>query len=189
MRISPKIMLLCAVLFIPSTFAENIPVYNEIPLNYPWTGYMGEHNGNSALNIDTTWPIQSESGMYCARISYDRTKEQWAGLFVQGDGTWNRGPRIGLNLAGARKLVFYAKGDVGLENVKFGYGYDNPDQSRFTDSSYGSRMISLTNEWQKYEFDLAGKDLSHINGLFMFSVDKFNNPNSVIFYLDNITYI
>jgi hypothetical protein len=189
MRINLEIMLLCAVFFIPSALAENVPVYNEIPLNYPWTGYRGEYNGNSALKIDTTWAKEPESGTYCASISYDRTKEQWAGLFIQGDGTWNRGPGIGLNLAEAKKLVFYARGKVGQENVAFGYGYDSPDQSGYTDSSYANRMITLTRGWQRYEFDLSDKDLSHINGLFMFSVDKFNNPSSVTFYLDDIAYV
>lgn len=188
MKSDPKIVLICVILSILPVSAD-VLVFNEIPLNYPWTGYMGEQNGIEALDVDTTWPGEPENGTHCAYISYDRTKEQWSSLFIQGDGTWNRGPGIGLNLAGCDKLVFYAKGRVGKENVKFGFGYDTADQSGLTDSSYASRVITLTNYWTRYELDLSGKDLSHINGLFMFSVDAFNNPYNVEFYLDNITYV
>ena len=184
------LVVLCTVLYIPLTLAENIIVYNEIPLNYPWTGYMEDHNGNS-LGIDTTWATGSENGTYCANVTYSRQIEQWTGLYIQSlENSWICGPGIGLNLAGAKKLIFYAKGKDGDENVRFGYGYDQPcPGSTFRDSAFASRIEKLTNYWKRYEFDLAGKDLSHINGLFMFSADKFNNPNSITFYLDNITYL
>lgn len=172
--------------------ASDLVVYDEIPLNYPWTGFMGNSNGASLTGqegLDTVYPNNPENGNYCAKIPYNRALEDWAGVYIQATGDWRRGSGIGKDLTGAKKLVFYARGEQGGENIKFGYGYDQPDQMGFTDSAYASRMETLTNYWQEYQFDLSGKDLSHINGLFMFSVDKYNNPMGVIFYLDNVTYI
>lgn len=166
----------------------DVVVYDEIPLNYPWSGYMGEKNGAS-LDIDTTFGGNPGRGDVCAKISYDRSIETWTGLFIQSDGTWNCGPGIGLNLVGLQKLRFYAKGERGGEIIKFGFGYDQPNEDGYTDSTYARKVVTLTPEWKEINFTLTGKDLSHINGVVMFSVDKYNNPYDVTFYLDNVTYV
>jgi hypothetical protein len=157
---------------------------------------MGEHNGNSIqINLvsqtaSKNAPIAPQNGSYCAKISYDSTVEGWAGVYIQADGTWNCGRVIGLDLTGARTLTFYAKGEQSGEKVLFGYGYDTPNpQTGCTDSAHNSRLETLTNFWQKYQFDLTGLDLSHINGLFKFSIERSNNLNGAKFYIDNITYV
>lgn len=186
--------ILCACLCIGIASGQSRIVYDENP-NFPWTGYMGENNGNSIhINLvtqtaSTNVPISPQSGSYCAMISYDSTVEGWSGIYIQADSTWNCGQGIGLDLTGARTLTFYAKGEKGGEKVLFGYGYDTPNpQTRCTDSAHSSRYETLTNFWQRYQFDLTGLDLSHINGLFKLSLERSNNLNGAMFFLDNITY-
>jgi hypothetical protein len=196
-----SVLVVCIGLFIPLVSA-NLTVYDVIPLKFPWTGFIGSNYGASLTGPNgfiTAWGTDRESGIYCAKIPYDGSLEDWAGVYIQADLSpcsysggvpgWCRGPGRGKDLTGAKQLIFYARGELGGENVKFGYGYDQADESGFTDSAFANRMETLTNYWQEYQFNLTGMDLSHINGLFMFSVDKYNNPLGVTFYLDNITYI
>lgn len=177
---------LCASLSLVQ--AESRVVYNEIPLNFSWDVREGRDNGKS-LEADTVFGGPAENGEYCSKIVYNRDLEDWANAYVTATGENRAGPGIGLDLTGAKKLVFYAKGRYGDEKITFGYGFE-PNQIGFSDSSKARRIENLHKDyWQRYEFDLNGKDLSHINGLFMFGVEKQFNPQGATFYLDNITYV
>ncbi len=177
---------LIMVLGISPALAEEV-VYDELPLKYPWSGYMGS-SGDTSLTVDPFSTEHPSSGDICANISYDGS-EDWTGLYIQATGDWRRNRGVGLDLRGEEKLVFYAKGARGGENVSFGYGYDVPDASGLTDSAYASRPEQLSDSWTKYEFDLRRCDRSHINGLFRFYIEGDDNPDGAIFYLDNITYM
>jgi hypothetical protein len=48
--------------------------------------------------------------------------------------------------------------------------------------------VILNKEWTQYAIDLKGKDLSYIIGGFCWSTNIDNNPEGVIFYLDEIKY-
>lgn len=148
-----------------------------------WSGWMGSSNGAS-LTVDTTSiETDAHNGSFSARITYDPAKESWAGVFVQSDGTWEGGQGIGLNLTATKTLSFYAKGTVGGEKVKFGYGYSGKDSSAKV-----TEFKTLSTQWTQFVIDLSGEDISHINGVFMFTVDRTHNPSSITFYIDNIQY-
>ena len=167
-------------------------VYDEIPLNYPWTGFMGSDNGSSLQyqgGLDVASTVHPYTGTFCAKMSYNRTREEWIGVWIQGTGDWNRGPGIGEDLTGATKLTFYARGEQGGEIVTFAYGYSDPSgQHGTTDSSHGEQTIRLTPAWDEYSFDLSEEPVSYINGLFMVVIDKESNPEEVVIYIDNISY-
>ena len=49
--------------------------------------------------------------------------------------------------------------------------------------------IKLTTEWKKYEIDLRGKDLSYVIGGFCWATNiDVNDPEGIVFYLDEIRY-
>ena len=59
----------------------------------------------------------------------------------------------------------------------------------FGDSdSAGIGPVVLTNDWQQYTIDLAGKDLSSISGGFCWATNLDVNPEGALFYLDEIKY-
>jgi hypothetical protein len=166
--------------------AEDLVVYNEMPLNYNWAIYEGSDGGHS-LHIDKVNGGPAQNGDYCAKIVYDKNIEDNASLYITATGDNKRGPNVGLNLVGAKKLVFYARGESGNEKVTFGYGFE-PNNIGFSDSSYPRKMETLSNYWQRFEYSLEDKDVRHINALFMFNVEKQYNFAGATFYLDNITY-
>ena len=102
----------------------------------------------------------------------------------------------GLDLTGAEKLTFYARGATGRENVEFfvgGMGYEEgritaayPDSSRKISLGF----IELTEDWQQYEISLEGADLSKIAcGFGWVSNDARNaSMEEVRFYIDDIRY-
>ena len=102
----------------------------------------------------------------------------------------------GLDLTGAVKLVFSAKGETGEEKVEFimgGLGWNGSRPAAdFPDSTktISLGVVSLAKEWKRYELDLAGVDLSKIGNGFGWVANDRNNPGqSVIkFYLDDIYY-
>ena len=60
----------------------------------------------------------------------------------------------------------------------------------FIDSdSAGIGPVQLRPEWQKYEIDLRGADLSYIIGGFCWATNiDVNDPEGIVFYLDEIKY-
>lgn len=187
MRIA-SIFVFFAILCIsfPLVLAEDLVVYDEMPLNFLWAVHEGSDDGTS-LKADTSHGGPAENGDFCAKVVYDR-EEDWASIFITATGDDMRGLGRGLDLTGAKKLIFYAKGVVGDEKITFGYGL-GPNELGFSDSSSARRIETLHKDyWQKYEFNLIEKDLSHINGLFLINAEKQYNPMGATFYIDNITY-
>lgn len=171
-----------------SAVSADTVVYDEIPLNYPWSGYMSSSGGRDSLTVDPFSERDPQNGDICAEISYDSSEEDWAGLFIQDTGDWKRGPGVGLDLTGAKTLSFWARGDRGGEIVQFGYGYD-ADRSGEADSDCEIQSKTLSINWNQFELNLEGKDISHINGLFFFRLYSKNNLDGATIYLDNIRYI
>jgi hypothetical protein len=101
----------------------------------------------------------------------------------------------GLDLRGAAKLTFCARGETGGERVEFfmgGLGRDGANIAPYPDTSDKRSLgyVSLSNEWRRYEIPLAGADLSRIGCGFGWAADRINNTDrsSLRFYLDDIKY-
>lgn len=102
----------------------------------------------------------------------------------------------GLDLTGATRLTFYARGETGQETVEFfagGLGWQNglpgapyPDST----DTISAGNIALTAEWQQYEIDLTGADLSRLACGFGWVTNDVSNDglDTVRFYLDDIRY-
>lgn len=131
------------------------------------------------------------SGNSCIKIKYENNSgTRWAGIYWQNPANnWGIIPNAGVDLRGAKKLTFHARGAKGGEIInefKVGGIASGPH----TDSdSVSIGPVKLTKKWQKYEIDLRGSDLSYIIGGFCWATNiDVNNPKGIIFYLDEIHY-
>jgi len=112
---------------------------------------------------------------------------KWAGVYWLYPGNqWGR-KQAGFDLTGAKKLTFWARGEVGGEVIQeFKMGGVS---GKFRDSdTAGIGPVVLTPEWQQYEVPLEGVNLSYISGGFCWSTNLDRNRNGCTFYLDDIAY-
>ncbi len=152
------------------------------------SGFMPD---GRCLSLDDAWKDNCYSGANCIKISYDiacsRNDQKWAGIYWQNPAN-NWGQRKGgYNLEGATKLTFFARGEKGGEQIEEfivgGISGNFPDSDT---TSIGP--VILTSQWQKYTIDLTGKDISSISGGFAWSASEQANPDSCVFYLDEIRF-
>jgi len=155
--------------------------------HYIPAGYMGDY---SDIKIEAASFDNPHGGTTCIKVTYSNAVSQgarWAGLYWQSPAN-NWGDRKGgFDLTGATKLTFWARGANGGERVEeFKMGgitglYPDSDIA-------GIGPVMLTTDWQKYEIDLNGKDLSYISGGFCWGTNIDVNPDGATFYLDDIKY-
>jgi len=178
---------------------DDFYVYNDknSPLNHfiP-SGWMGDHNDikfNDQATNETATGATSIKLIYTAKASQGN---KWAGIYWQSaQNNWgNR--ESGYDLSDYNKLVFQAKGAVGGEvitEISIGGITTNPatgEPVSFPDSSGAkSGPIRLTNKWQEYSINLAGKDLSYINGglAIIFNANQAEKEQTI--YIDDIRYV
>lgn len=143
------------------------------------------------LRINVNWQSNPFSGDSCIRVEYENNSgTRWAGMYWQEPGNnWGSIPNAGYNLSDATKLTFWARGDEGGEIInEFKMGGIVSGEYPDSDSA-GIGPVKLTQEWEKYEIDLRGRDLSHVIGGFCWATNiDVNDPEGVIFYLDEIRY-
>ncbi|MDD5066686.1 MAG: hypothetical protein PHF84_06525 [bacterium] len=127
----------------------------------------------------------------CIKIDYIFTNQSvmnWIGINWSFP-SYNWGDiDAGLDLTGASRVTFFARGEKGQETiaVKFGGNFGLfPDS---TDVIAGP--ITLTKEWKQYEIPIQEEDLTHISmgfGLMMFRKDYKNRKlKKATVYLDDI---
>ncbi len=156
--------------------------------HYIPSGFMP--NGE-CLKFDDEWDRDCHLGKTCVKIIYDvacsKQGQKWSGIYwLNPANNWgNR--KGGFDLTGAFKFTFWARGENGGEQVEeFKIGGiigDYPD----TDAAMIGPVI-LTKDWRKYTIDLRGKDLSYISGGFSWATNVDVNPESCIFYLDEMKF-
>jgi hypothetical protein len=152
------------------------------------SGYMGDIDNIEMFSSHRENP---HSAPICFMVRYKPGSSGWAGVYWQNTLN-NWGENLGFNFAerNYNKVVFWAKGETGTEIIEFKAGGINKKQ--FKDSYTATtipRRIPLTVNWQRYEIDLTGKDLSSIIGGFAWVASANDNPNGVTFYLDDINFI
>ena len=149
------------------------------------------------------------SGATCIRASFRsqlvRGLPNWgAWVFMQGvqrDGgkpepNWGKTSDAGMNLSGATRLTFRARGEKGGERVEFfalGVGWDADRGQRsapHADSSPAlKKKVTLSTEWRSYSIDLRKANLSYVLGGFGWAANAgANGLRDIAFYLDDIRY-
>ncbi|MDE1921411.1 MAG: hypothetical protein KGJ09_05865 [Candidatus Omnitrophica bacterium] len=153
------------------------------------SGFMPD---GRCVALDDAWTKNCGGRESCIKADFDRDCSAlgtgWAGVFwLSPANNWGD-EKGGYNLTGAKKLVFWARGEKGGEVVTFkmggvGMGHQYPDSD-----SASSGPITLTKDWKKYSIDLAGKDLSYISGGFAWVGRVKENQSNITFYLADIYY-
>jgi hypothetical protein len=174
----------------PTAGFKGFPVYTDArsPDNhYIPSGYMGDY---SDVKIDTACFENPHTGTTCIKITYSNAVSngaRWVGMYWQSPAN-NWGDRKGgFDLTGATKLTLWARGANGGERIEeFKMGGIT---GLYADSDIaGIGPVLLTTDWQKYEIDLKGKDLSYISGGFCWGTNIDVNPDGATFYIDDIKY-
>ncbi|MBN1897763.1 MAG: hypothetical protein JW827_03215 [Spirochaetes bacterium] len=159
-------------------------------VHYFPTGRMGDYLTIRFWGNCKQKPFQ---GISCIKVVYDpvfdpeMNEEHWAGVFwLNPANNWGFIPHQGYDLRGATKLVFYARGEQGGEEVRFTMG---GVRGPYPDSGCTDEMVvTLSKKWKRYQISLKGIDLSYIIGGFCWVVSYQNNSQGSVFYLDEIYY-
>jgi len=160
-------------------------VYDEAHGDMPWTpsGYMGNAD---AISMDPAHTEGAHAGDTCLRVGYS-ARGEWGGVVWQSPADDWGDKEGGFNLAGARVLEFWARGENGGEVVNFGFGLLGADKP-YPDTHRGElEGVELTAQWRKYTIEIPeGADLRRIKTGFFWSLAGQGGP--VTFYLDDIAY-
>lgn len=158
--------------------------------HYTPSGYMPT---GECLKLNDNWQENCHEGKTCIKVVYDTQcsakSRRWAGIYwLNPPDNWGD-RKGGFNLTGAKKLVFWARGEKGGEQIAefkvggVGGSRDYPD----SDTAIIGPVI-LSKEWKEYSIDLRDKDLSYISGGFAWAANVDNNPDSCTFFLDDIHF-
>ncbi len=196
---APAVFLI--LLICPSVFAQTpqaakafkaFPVYADksSPNRYVASGYMPT---GECIKMDDGWTEQCHEGKTCVKAVYDvecsLKGRKWSGVYwLNPADNWGE-RKGGYNLTGASRLVFWARGEKGGEQIaEFKLGGVGT-ASQFPDSdTVGIGPVILSKEWREYSIDLHGRDLSYISGGFAWIANTESNQESCTFFLDDIHY-
>ncbi|MDR2487559.1 MAG: hypothetical protein LBD12_06280 [Clostridiales Family XIII bacterium] len=139
--------------------------------------------GSNNRNIPAmTEQAAGQSGTSGIRAEIDFRRHAWGGYLFANDTS----AKAGMNLSGAAKLSFYARGEKGGEQVAF-YMQGLNAAGKVWQKHFGS--LKLTKKWKRYSISLKGLDLRRVTGGFGWTADIFGNGSKKIrFYIDNIQY-
>ncbi|NPV40655.1 MAG: hypothetical protein HPY72_04830 [Anaerolineae bacterium] len=190
--------------------ADVLYVYRDFSLaenHFTQKAKIDDGNSDYVYDMNENWQDDPYSGDSAIEVRVKTAGQSWGGwLFLNGylpEGETQ--PKLnfgevdgaGLDLSGATKLTFMAKGAQGGEMVEFftaGLGYDGETgapSEPYHDSTRKITLgfIQLSDQWQQYTIDLGGVDLSSIGCGFGFvlSGNRSGDVESV-FYLDEIRF-
>ena len=156
--------------------------------NFFPSGWMGDWGD---ITFEGNWTENTHSKPTCIKIDYSASKSQgegWVGIYWQYPANnWGDNPN-GIDLTGATKLTFWAKGEKGGEKAEFKVGGITGTYPDSIQPSISTDIIVLSNEWNQFTIDLTGKDLSHVIGGFFWTTGKSQNPSGSTIYLEDIIY-
>ncbi len=145
------------------------------------TGWMGD---TKAIKMDDASKVDPKFGNNCLEFQFDKA-EGWGGVVWQSpENDWGDKPG-GLDLTGATKLTFWARGKSGDEEVKFGLGLLGREKTYY-DTAKREILIKLTKEWRQYTIKLDKADLKRIKTGFYWSLESKGDP--ITFYVDEVQY-
>src|ERR671922_1323596 len=124
--------------------------------------------------------------MECKYIEYKPGPRGKAGLAFTSD--------TPLDLSGAKKVYFFLMGEDGGETVKVKVAGKNPGKGQKGDDPFKEKfalstgVITLPNDWQRYEVPLDGVDLKNVVAPFAMELLKGKGTATQVVYLKYIVY-
>ena len=161
--------------------AEEVYVYKDKDAPENIFTFLMLGGDSQRLKIDADFNVIFKKGISSIKISYyphTSDKNGWVRLSWQKTGSYN--------LTGARKLSFFARGENGGEVVEFELG--SLSSAHLDSDSAASGPVMLTKDWQEYKIILFGLDLSRITNGFSCVINRFDNREGIVFYLDEIKF-
>ena len=140
-----------------------------------------------SIVLDATSTERPQSGKINLRCEFTASSGWEAVAWQHAAEDWgNR--RGGFALTGAKRLVFYARGKSGSEEVAFGFGLIELDKRYFDTTKRSLDKVKLTTEWQRFEIPITNlkptNDLTRIKTGFVWTVASLGHP--AVFFLDDI---
>lgn len=136
--------------------------------DYFVSGWMGDgEQGEKHLSTNITRVIINGTSKEAFCFTYIRGPKRWAGVYWQHpENNWGRVP--GIDLRGALKITFFARGDNGGEIVEFISGSNKGN--KYSDSyRVSTGQLPLNKHWVEYSLDISRQDLSSVIGAFAWS--------------------
>ncbi|HEV7298346.1 MAG TPA: hypothetical protein VGN72_03205 [Tepidisphaeraceae bacterium] len=161
-----------------------LPVFEDdlVDAPYVWSGWMGDGASVAMDDKDSANPHSGNTSMKCEF----KSPSGFGGIVAQSPiNDWGDVDG-GVDLTGAKKLTFWARGAEGGEVVSFGFGYIGKDKPFHDTANAELKDQQLEKDWKQYAIDLEGKDLTRIKTGFGWVVAGQGKP--VIFFLDDIRY-
>lgn len=144
---------------------------------YAPSGYMGAYD---AIEHDPTHDREPHRGEHSLAVRLT-AEEGWGGVAWQDPpNDWGALPG-GLDLRGASRVSFWARGARGGESVKFGLGLIGRDAKYPDTARVESGEVTLSRKWRHFVIDLDGANLERIKTGFYWVA-----PAPVEFYLDSV---
>ncbi|MCP4549725.1 MAG: hypothetical protein GY835_24985 [bacterium] len=166
-----------------SSAAMTFPVGLEIHF-YPsgWMGDGGGEQGSEFLSVEPEVVEINGEKVAGIKILYRPGSKGWAGIYWQSpENNWGAYP--GLDLTGAKRITFYARGQNGGEIAEFKSGGIREDQltGRTHHDSFEQSLgrLVLQKLWRKYSIDLSNKDLSNVIGGFAWTSPAQGDPLTI----------
>lgn len=148
------------------------------------SGWMGDAK---SIKLDPASMARPQTGATSLRCEFTAVSG-WGGVAWQHPAQDWGDRRGGFDLTGAKRVVFYARGEVGGEEVSFGFGLIRSEKRFFDTAKRSLDKVKLTREWQRFEIPCDNlqptENLSRIKTGFVWTVASPGHP--VVFYLDNI---
>lgn len=179
-------------------FHRTFPVYTDFCAggnHYIPNGWMGDVGDIVLSNpADTTRPHSGLTSHKFAYIPQGTSGKHWAGVYwLPSDEGWQS--VRGYDLTGAKRLSFWARGEVGGERINFLVGGFNRKErnpgirGRGSSGPFELEDVTLGREWREYFINIPdGEDLSNIIGGFGWTTGFRQNSRGCTFYLDDIEF-
>jgi hypothetical protein len=191
-------------------FHDRFPVYDDVSsAGNHFHAFGKAPDQNAAVSVNGSWTLNPHTGATAIRCVFtDAAGPNFGGMyFLNGvlppgetkpQVNFGTAPDAGIDLAGAVRLTFWARGEQGGEEIEFfmgGVGRDpgtGAPQETYPDStprvpSQGTVFV-LTTDWRQFSISLVGRDLGYVLGGFAWIADDAHNPGGAVFYLDDIQY-
>lgn len=165
-----------------------LTIYDEASDEAPYapSGWMGDVKSIKLDPADARGPHNGKTSLRCEFSA----NQGWGGV------AWQHPPsdwgdrRGGYDLRGAKRIVFFARGAAGGEEVTFQFGLIGREKRYHDSAKRSTAPLKLTAEWRRYEIPIGtlndGESLERIKTGFAWTVASPGRP--VVFYLDDVRW-